>query len=61
MRREEPVFDVENLVPGENYFVSITAQNAKGQSASVEIDAIRLKVCGFCTNYGSEDVNFFKV
>ncbi|XP_071531182.1 LOW QUALITY PROTEIN: protein turtle homolog B-like [Panulirus ornatus] len=44
MEEEDPRFHVEDLTPGQDYLITITAVNAKGASEPEEIDAIRLKV-----------------
>lgn len=37
-------FHVSGLTPGQDYLITVTAVNAKGESPPEEIDAVRLKV-----------------
>ncbi|KAK4309229.1 hypothetical protein Pmani_019125, partial [Petrolisthes manimaculis] len=44
LEEDEPRFHVMGLTPGQDYLITVTAVNAKGESPPEEIDAVRLKV-----------------
>ncbi|KAK4310318.1 hypothetical protein Pmani_018136 [Petrolisthes manimaculis] len=44
LQEPTPRFHVGDLTPGQDYLITVTAVNAKGNSEPEEIDAVRLKV-----------------
>lgn len=44
LEESSPRFHVSGLTPGQDYLITVTAMNAKGESEPEEIDAVRLKV-----------------